>query len=155
MSYESNEKSGLTPEIEKEIELLTSKSEAIVGTIEKEENNDRLGLFKEGAPTKEQLAYIKKSLVALNRKIIQDKDFQKKIKAHTNLNHEIGNFEVYFKSFEKIRLLQDKGKNVDGLLEVFKRKIDEFYKYAVDLSRAYGLLEYEITSSDLEQKKAA
>jgi|GEM_PF-6445101 len=154
MSFEL-EKVEHNPEIKEEIRLLVEKAESIVKIIDQEEKDDQLGLFGEGTVTKKQFDYIKKFLMDLGTKIMANEDLKNKIKAHTNLNHEIANFEVYFRSFERIRILNKSGKEIGGLLNTFKRKLDEFYKYCVDLSRAHGLLEYEITSSDLGKRKAA
>jgi len=155
-TYESEKaKNELPRDIKEEIRLIIDKTESIVKKIETEEKENRLFQLENDPLFKQQLFYIRDSLKELNNKLRNDPEIREKIKAHTNLNHEIGNYEVYFQDLDRLKILHNKGKDIKPFIKAIRSKTDEFYKYTVDLSRAFGLFEYEITASDSEGKKAS
>ena len=153
MSNESREKHiELDQEKEKikeEIGLIVRKAESMINIIETQENEN---IFDRDPAFKKQLLFIRDSLKTIRTKIT--KDYREKIRPDTNLNHELGNVEVYFKYFDKIKQFQSSGKDFTLLLKVLKEKIDYLYSYLADITENSQFFENEITS-DTHYEKAA
>ncbi|MFH1182978.1 MAG: hypothetical protein V1690_01815 [Candidatus Moraniibacteriota bacterium] len=156
MTFESLEKIEPAPEIKEEIRLIIERTEIIAKTIG--ENMNELRSLDNDPFFLEQFSFIKDAMRELNHIVKNDKQIQNMIQAHTSLNHEIGNFEVYLRILSKITELRNQYKynEAEELLGNLKRKTSDFFNFCSDISKNFEAFKYNVTHEDrYEEQKAA
>jgi len=159
MTYESTEKleekNELTKEVREEIRLITERAEAIIKAIEGEKKEfqtvDKDSFYLN------QIDFITQALKELITIVKNDQQIQSVIQAHSNLNHEIGTFEVYSKLPSKIinSRSQNRFNEAEKLLRTFKDKVSDFFNYLSDISKNFDVFKYNVTHADRYKEQRA
>lgn len=159
MTYESTEKleekNELTEEVREEIRLIAERAEAIIKAIEGEKKEfqtvDKDSFYLS------QIDFITQALKELITIVKNDQQIQSIVQAHSNLNHELGNFEVYTKLPAKIINLRNQFSNNEAeiLLKNFKDKVSDFFNYMSDISKNFDVFKYNVTHANRYKEQRA
>lgn len=140
---------------EEEINFIIEKSKKIIKVIEEEQENAESPI-KKSFTLNTELNSIKEILNTLVDKITHDEELREEISVNSNLNHELGNYEVYLEIFNRIKKFQEKGStyNENTLIESFARKTSDFFGYLSEIIRNENAFRHVLAFEDRYQKAA-
>jgi|GEM_PF-6124162 len=149
----TDENSREREEKQKDIEIFFDRAHKIIKTIDKEEKSQDIKILPN---IKEKLISIRDILEDIIEKLNRDKNIINTIKSHSNLIHEIGNFEIpLLVGIDKIKKLKEKGESSDNMQNIINTKINYFYKYLLDITKDEESFLKAITAEDWYDKRAA